>query len=382
MALTLDLPDPQIIVNFPDDANGLFWHHRLLIHKVGGGRWVALTPDMEQEDINLGDMQYIVLERRREFPAPQAPYVYAFDDVTAADLRQAKRLAVLRATLLDDEDPQEAGDFGWVIFDAQHARFGERLTAGEVQDATLARARGVAVLDGEEVFVELVDMGELKAWRDQRRQAEGDLRLLGNHRAADGTRVLQLRDAVPLMKQSDFEDWRLPGPRAAREWLAAVRDSAGDLLTYHQEWVRRSGVAESSAVTHVHFVLCEVMRLAHSVDQVDISNLQCLELVARRIIQDETAVSRNPRHPDYGGLDVIMSAPVAALGQARTLRFDAWVTEELKTQANIHKQTRLWQEEQRALIAKRDNRDDPKRKKDKKQEKGDAPGAGGAGQGQ
>jgi hypothetical protein len=121
--------------------------------------------------------------------------------------------------------------------------------------------------------------------------------------------------------------------------------------------MRPSGVSENSAVSHIHFVLCEAARLAIEVDQIDVSNLASFELLFRRVCQDETAVARNPRHPDYGGLDVVMAAPTSEQGQATVTRFNEWVTSRLKEQASIYKQTRLWNEEQRAIQSARHDRE-------------------------
>ena len=33
--LTLDIPEVQVLVHYPGDANGLNWHHRILLHRVG-----------------------------------------------------------------------------------------------------------------------------------------------------------------------------------------------------------------------------------------------------------------------------------------------------------------------------------------------------------
>lgn len=128
------------------------------------------------------------------------------------------------------------------------------------------------------------------------RHAESrDLRVLGLHHAGDRTRHLAFRDTVPLLKESPFEDWKLPAPRAAREWVSAVREGPGDLALYDSEWIRRSGAAETSAVSHIHFVLCETLRVALTYDQLDISNLMWFEISVWRVVQDETAVGRNPR---------------------------------------------------------------------------------------
>ena len=56
---------------------------------------------------------------------------------------------------------------------------------------------------------------------------------------------------------------------------------------------------------------------------------------------------RNPRHPDYSGLDIVISAPVNAVGRASTTKFNSWVTDRLKERAAIWKQERVYREEQK-----------------------------------
>eukprot|EP00974_Lingulodinium_polyedra_P060191 5802085-Lingulodinium_polyedra.AAC.1 len=72
--LTLDIAEAQIIVEYPDDEGGFYWHARVLLEKVSPGVWVSLTPDMELCVIDLRVVRRIVLGRRAEFPAPQRGY--------------------------------------------------------------------------------------------------------------------------------------------------------------------------------------------------------------------------------------------------------------------------------------------------------------------
>ena len=37
-SMTLDVPEPQVLVYFDQDANSLNYHHRLLLNKLGPGR--------------------------------------------------------------------------------------------------------------------------------------------------------------------------------------------------------------------------------------------------------------------------------------------------------------------------------------------------------
>ena len=90
---TLDIREPQILRHFPADANAFYWHHRVLLHKVAPGVWIGLTPDEDLERLDLHVADHLPLERRSDFPAPQAPYTYAFDDLSRADLDRHRRRA-------------------------------------------------------------------------------------------------------------------------------------------------------------------------------------------------------------------------------------------------------------------------------------------------
>lgn len=43
MDYTLDIPEIQVLVNFPGDLDGFYWHHRILLHRIDGAVWLTLT---------------------------------------------------------------------------------------------------------------------------------------------------------------------------------------------------------------------------------------------------------------------------------------------------------------------------------------------------
>ena len=65
----------------------------------------------------------------------------------------------------------------------------------------------------------------------------------------------------------------------------------------------------------------------------------------RRLVQIETAVRKNPKQPDFEGLDVVMAQPVGDTGDVATRDFSRWVAERQKDEAQILKQNRQWREE-------------------------------------
>ena len=54
---SLDVAEPQVALHFPHDANGVVWHHRLLISKLGPGRWIGASPDLELEIIDYSSSE-------------------------------------------------------------------------------------------------------------------------------------------------------------------------------------------------------------------------------------------------------------------------------------------------------------------------------------
>jgi hypothetical protein len=351
--VTLDIPEVQIIVEYPLDAGGFYWHHRVLLKRVTQGIWMCLTPDLEVVRHDLGAIRHVVLERAADFPAPQRAFVYCFDLVSRATLESKKRLAATQATLLGDGDAAEVHSALWVVADSRRDDFGDQV-ASELLNAPATgiafETKGVVTLEGEEVFVQRILASELVAFKATKTGDENDLRLLGDHRDGSGKRRLELGPSVELMRESAFVDFPLSGDvRAAKELLSAIVVGPGSLPRYHTEWQRLSGISEHAALVYTHRTICEVLRLMHSYDQVDISNLAGGEQLCRWLIQLETAVERNPRAPDFAGLDIFMGGSTTAEGKAMTSKFTEHISNKLKERAAIWKQERLYKEEKNNL---------------------------------
>ena len=60
----------------------------------------------------------------------------------------------------------------------------------------------------------------------------------------------------------------------------------------------------------------------------------------------EIAGERNPRHPDYAGLDIVEGGVISGRGSARVASFREHVSSRQKERANVLKQERLYREEQ------------------------------------
>ncbi|CAK0869503.1 unnamed protein product [Prorocentrum cordatum] len=170
---------PQILVRNENGPRGFDWHHRVLLFRASEDIWICLTPDHDLVRVKLLDTRHEVID----------------------------------SAIMDDDNRGMGFD-----------------------------QKGVAVLDGEEFFVQKIAASSLPDFKREARADFGDLRTLG----------------------------------------------------------------------------------------VDLSMLTSAELLVRWTKQTKIAVERNPRHPDYSGLDIVISAPVNAVVRATTSKPNTWVTDRLK----------------------------------------------------
>ena len=390
---TLDIPEVQVIVNFPADGQGFTWHHRILLQRVEGAVWICLTPDHELVKHDLNALPHRVLDRKSSFPDELEDVIYAHDAIGRSVLNGFKRRAKIQATILGQGEVGETEAYSWLIAEISHSRFGEMveesLLSSEGSGLTFSQ-KGVAILDGEEVFIEKVNDKDIASWKVQRGLELGDVRLLGDHRDASGRRRLDLVQAINLMKgDGKEEDFPICGVRAAREFHQSVATGVGSFHAYHEHWIRLSGVAKRSSAAHIHRAICECLYYMHGYDQVDPTTTAVGEHLSRWLVQTELAVERNPGAPDYTGLDILSGSSLQADGRAVTQKFGEWIASKLKERSAVWKQERLYQQERRLLRGKGkgngkgENEDtsedaDPakRRKKKTKKKDRDTPGGG------
>lgn len=342
---TLDISEPQIIQHFPHDGGGFFWHHRILLQKCGPGIWIGLSPDGDLSRIDLNQVQHITLDRKGSFPAAQAPYVYAFDDLGRGELESYRRRAKVMNNLFNDQSLEQIDRYEWVVADLARADFGEAVKDDDIANGITMRDSGLADIDGDEVFVVRINADKKEEWLKQRDESKGDSRLLGYFTDGQGRRHLDFSDSLDLMTEPEFTDWPLTGPRVCLELLKSIRDGSSDLVTYHLQWSRNSGISQYSAALFEHRNICDCLKAFISTDQIDPTALLGCEYLCRRMVQIETAVGRNPASPDYSGLDIVMEGGLGPNGEARTTRFTEWISSKLKERAQIQKQARLFKEE-------------------------------------
>ena len=141
------------------------------------------------------------------------------------------------------------------------------------------------------------------------------------------------------------KDWPFRGPLAILELLQAVRSSGHEIGAYHDQWVTTSGVSAGSSAAHMHRGLMSVLLHLICFDQMDCLQSAGAEMLARRIMQIQRAVRKNPKAPEYGGLELMVFSRLESGGAAPVGDFAKFVAEEQKAEAFTMKQQRLFAEE-------------------------------------
>ena len=172
MGRTLNIPDPQVLIHHPGDANGYFHHHRLLLHKIGGGQWVALTPDLDLEVQDLSSTRHRVLARHAPLPADIAAECYIFDELFRAELETQKRLARTMGAILNVDEQQR------YVADPSSSGFGQAIIPAKfVGDIVALGQHGVVSWEDEIEFVKEMTTSDIEQFKESKKDTLGDARL-------------------------------------------------------------------------------------------------------------------------------------------------------------------------------------------------------------
>ena len=87
---SLDINEPQFIRHFPGDQH-VTWHHRVALKKVGPGKRICLTPDLEFEFVNLHETEHKFVARSCPFPRDHENDTYTFGPISQAEIARFKK---------------------------------------------------------------------------------------------------------------------------------------------------------------------------------------------------------------------------------------------------------------------------------------------------
>ena len=181
---TPDVVERQVLILFPEDEAGFFFHHRIFLQATATpGIWVAVTPDFDVETCDLNSTHVVVLGRDGPLPRPRRNDSYCFDhDIPARRFFTAKNQARDLAGLLGIAG-MGVGPSGshWRVSDPAHDAFGHEIPPAVtgVPDQFVSRDDvGLAVIDDVWVTVELVLDDDEVDWRSRKTSGPGRDHLL------------------------------------------------------------------------------------------------------------------------------------------------------------------------------------------------------------
>jgi hypothetical protein len=135
------------------------------------------------------------------------------------------------------------------------------------------------------------------------------------------------------------------GTSAANEVCKGISASGMEPMAYCAQFFTHVGASpkmSGSIELANHFF---TVWLLMCVDRVDVRHSAAAEHVCRRILQQQTAIRRDPRSPNYDSLGPYMAHAADTTGVLRAPSFAKHVAETNKDEANILKQQRLAREE-------------------------------------
>ena len=168
---TMDTELKQVLIDFFDDEEGFFWHHRLLLVKGDPGIWIAATRTLGIQRLDLNAHRVLPLTRVSAFPPEVQGQLFNFDPATTAgELTELKAKSQALASVLGFArlviDGATAGL--WVISDTASDSFGEEVPVAALASPDVCVIRGqcgLVCIDQTWVPMEDIGVTDIDSWK-------------------------------------------------------------------------------------------------------------------------------------------------------------------------------------------------------------------------
>jgi hypothetical protein len=391
------LPNQRVFLKYPGAD---LWHERILAARGSSPQeWIVITPtlDVHEEDIRAPGVMGYAAGARGGLPVPlRLLRVFRFNEAELAEHQGIPDADVADvAELVADADPlpllppprgpppalplaplrrvhgktapeaaartggevvvvpdPESGAQDGEVWVALEARCGFSL--GDPVDVVKAGVefwrmgdRGVARSNGVEVMsVALV--GSI----DGDGGGIGDLRVLP-YLASAGPVARSFESAVLALSESPGTKWAVLGPRSVKWLCAAILEQGPGPRQRHYWWRSVLRLTASDSGVDDHCFLSDVIETAVCFDQLNVSELQCFEKIARRLQLWEEVYSVKLRKAEGGEeVDGWLDERAIFLGQGKSRGhalvcplLEAWVAKELEKESAVLKERRKAREE-------------------------------------
>ena len=175
---------------------------------------------------------------------------------------------------------QADGDEVWVRVESE----GEKMrgeVVGLVGDEILQGDIGLKPEGGKFFAIRKMKRSDLTLYTGK--EAAADARLLGISFQGVARSERQWRDLSREIRQEEFSDWVVPGPRTATWCVQFINRKNGGPTDHHKWWSQAHGLKPDSCGMAEHDNLSKILDRLGRYDGLDLSNLAGAELIFRRL---------------------------------------------------------------------------------------------------
>ena len=370
-------PSVEKLVLIKVDGADQNYDMSILLHRVEGAKWIVADADGIITMDNLANEEVIPLVSGQDYPMEGRPVLIrdVLDEGFLRVLRtQGRAMAEVHGAPVV-ADPGATTGAAWVYADPSHRLFGQAVASQILADPANMKVEGSCGILKEDftigglprwTFIEHVLENDTVNWKAEKRQGAGrDDRLSSLAATPYGQRPLfrlaQEHFSSEAPPQADLFD----GPSSISELCRTIASSGMEPAPFLENFMSLSGVnPKGGLATELRCNIFTINLLA-TVDRLNVTHLASAEHIARRTLQMMRAVKRNPKSPDFDGLDTYLRRLDLPSAGARTPHFDRFVMEDQKTEAFIQKANRIRKEE---MESENKSQAAGKRKKDNKKE--------------
>ena len=374
--LTLDVQEAQILLGMEGDGVTEPYEHFVLLTRLRPGVWICAAPDgtLSVDDLAAED-EVIPLPRAGAFPIQGRPFLChgTHSDAEMSALRaQAMRLAEIHGAAVGPVAAAAAGDVEtcWVYSDPAQKEFSKEVPIATLATAGRVETRGAvglvqmdAVGGAAAVWttMERLKRSDLTAWMTEKREGPGRDRRLTTTRAVVGKPLPLFRDAVGKFDPAAVVNPVFEGPSAVDEVTKSASSSGLEPAGFAAEFLRESGVGQRSGISIEYMYHWWTLWAMAVYDGFDLRHSVAAEHVARRIMQQQRAIRKSPKSPDFDHLEAYVQHSTDTRGLVKSTRFDQHISSVQRDEAFIMKNQRLTREEVENL-----NKRKPKNEKNDK----------------
>jgi hypothetical protein len=229
---------------------------------------------------------------------------------------------------------------------------GKDVGYGEVVAAPVVAARcgcyGLVQVGGEVLKVKNVALDALEGERGPlpegadkqvvttpRADGAGDVRTLAVDFDSQNSRHKEWRQVVSEAHFADVDSFPMEGPPSLHFLIRHFHRHGGTPRGWLALYLRDKGLSQQDRVSHELAILCEILELGGSFDQLNLPSLAAMECAGRRIQAIIDAHAVNPQRPNYDSATLFAGTGRATDGVSPDLK--NFVARKARDEADVEK---------------------------------------------